>query len=364
VRIATLSNAAVIHTRRWVGWFRERGHEVRLWSLERGAQELGAEPLPSPPLPDFLRYPLAAGALRRALAAYAPDLVDAHFVPNYGLLGALAGRRPLAVAAWGSDLLISAGPDPLRRARARFVLQRADAVVADSENLAAAARRRGADASRVHAIPWGIDLARFRAGAAREPGLLLSTRMHEPIYDLPTLIRGVQPLMARRPELSLVIAGDGGARPALEALAARLLPAGRTRFVGRLAPEALAEWLGRATVYLSASHTDSTSLSLLEAMASGAVPVVSDLEGNREWVAEGEGARLFAPGDAAGVTAALARALDDPAWAAAARARNREVVERRGDVRVNMARIEALYAGLVAAARAGRPVGGGGGAGP
>src|SRR5205814_6004151 len=115
-------------------------HEVRLWSLERGPAGLAVEPLPAAPLPGFVRYALAAGSLRRALAGFAPDLVDAHYVPNYGLLGALSGRRPLAVTAWGSDLLIAARRDPLQRARARFVLGRADLVLADAENLARAAR--------------------------------------------------------------------------------------------------------------------------------------------------------------------------------------------------------------------------------
>jgi len=351
VRIATLSNAAVVHTQRWVEHFRARGHEVGLWSLEPGPPRLGARPLPRLPLPGFLRYPLAAPALRRELAAFAPDVVDAHFVPNYGLLGALAGRRPLAVTAWGSDLLVVGPRDALQRARARFVLRRADLVLADSGNLAAAARRLGAAPARVREIPWGVDLRRFRDRDAREPGLLLSARMHEPVYDIPTVLRGAAVVLARLPHARLVVTGDGSLRPALERMAAELLPRGRVTFTGRLELDTLAAWLARAEVYLSASRSDSTSLSLLEAMACGAVPVVSDLEGNREWVGEGDGARLFPPGDAAGLAAAALRALDDPGWTAAARARNRAVVTERADREANMARIEALFAELAGAAR-------------
>jgi glycosyltransferase involved in cell wall biosynthesis len=278
-------------------------------------------------------------------------LVNAHFVPNYGMLAALADRHPLAVAAWGSDLLVGARRGPLERARARFVLGRADLVLADSEGLAAAARALGAPAGRTVAIPWGVDLERFRPAAAREPGLLLSTRMHEPVYDLPTIIEAVRPVLIQRPQTRLVVAGDGRRRGSLERLAARRLPAGRYAFVGRLAPEDLAACLGRAAVYLSASRSDSTSISLLEAMACGAIPVVCDLEGNREWVAEGEGARLFSAGDPADAARAVNRALDDEAWAAAARARNRQVVEARADWTANMARVESLFETLVGRGR-------------
>jgi len=347
VRIATLSNAAVIHTRRWVEFFRARGHDVRVWSLEPGPSDLGAHPLPALPLPGVLRYPLAAPALRRALAAFHPDIVDAHFVPNYGLLGALSSVRPLCVTAWGSDLLVKGGADPLQTARARFVLSRADAVVADGDNLAEAARRLGARDGRVHAIPWGVDLARFHP-RSRERGLILSTRMHEPVYDLPTVLRAFRRVAERNDSARLVVAGNGSLTHELERMAERELPAHRVEFVGRLTPDAMADWLGRAEVAVSASHSDSTSMSLLESMAAGAVPVVTDHEGNRAWVRDGEGARLFVAGDSDGLARGILAALEDTAWADRARRINRERVERDGDADVNMGRIERLFESLVA----------------
>ncbi|HEY3216727.1 MAG TPA: glycosyltransferase family 4 protein [Candidatus Eisenbacteria bacterium] len=349
MRIATLANAAVVHTWRWVEYFRSRGHEVEVWSLERGPETLRAHSLGVPPLPGFVRYPLAAPALARALARFDPDLVDAHFVPNYGLLAVLVARHPLSVAAWGSDLLLARGA--AQRARAGFVLRRADLILADAENLARAARVLGAPEQRVRCIPWGIDLERFRPTGARDSGLLLSTRRLEPIYDLKTLLAGVAPVLHRRVGTRLVIAGEGSQRRALESIAAATLPADRFQFVGTLDATSLAGWLARADLYLSASRSDSTSVSLLEAMASGAVPVVSDLEGNREWVQEGVGARLFRPGDPASLTQAVEAALDDPPWAERARAHNRSVAESRADGARGLARIESLFRSLVAEPR-------------
>ena len=351
MRIATLSNAAVVHTQRWVEFFRARGHEARLWSLEAGPPELDAAPLPRLPLPGLLRYPLAVPALRRALDRFRPDVVDAHFVPNYGLMGALSGVRPLVVSAWGSDLLVTGTANPLQAARARFVLSRAAAVIADAENLADAARRLGGG-HRVHHIAWGIDVAACRPAAVRERGLIVSTRMHEAVYDLPTVLRGAGEILADDPAARLVVAGAGSLTPRLERLAAATLPAGRWRFVGRLPTAELCDWLGRAEIYVSASRSDSTSQSLLEAMACGAVPVVSDIAGNRGWVGDGDGARLFAAGDAADLARALRAARADPAWAAAARRRNRQRVERDGDAAVNMARIERLFVSLAGPSRA------------
>jgi len=358
MRIATLANASVVHTRRWVEHFRARGHDVRVFSVEppwdgaAAGAAAGFVRLPAAPLPGVLRYPLAVPRLRQALRAFAPDLVDAHFVPNYGLMGALAGRRPLSIAAWGSDLLLSAGRGPWRRARARFALERAALVLCDAENLARAARDAGAPHANVRVIPWGVDRALFRPARERERGLVVSARMHEDVYDLPTLIEAFSRVLPSHAEARLVIAGDGSRRASLERLAEAKLPRERFRFVGRLPGAELATWFSRAEVVLSASRSDSTSQSLLEAMAAGAVPVVSDIEGNREWVGEGDGARLFALGDAAACAAALERALADPAWREEARARNAAVIAARGDWQANLARIEACFAALAS----GRPL--------
>jgi glycosyltransferase involved in cell wall biosynthesis len=367
MRLATLANASVVHTRRWVEHFRARGHDVRVFTLEPPWTEAGPAPggagsgaaaanvirLPSPPLPGLLRYPLAVPALRRELERFAPDLVDAHFVPNYGLMGALAGFQPLSIAAWGSDLLLASPATWLWRApRLRFALRRAALVLCDAANLAEAARRAGADPAVVRAIPWGVDRTLYRPAPEREPGLLLSTRMHETVYDLETVIEGAARVLRSRPHARLVLAGDGSRRAALERLAAARLPRDRHRFVGRLAPAELAGWLTRAEVYLSASRSDSTSQSLLEAMAAGALPVVSDIEGNREWVDDAQAlpnrgaARLFPPGDAVALASALEAALADRAWAARARAQNIAVIAARGDWHANLARIEACFAAL------------------
>ena len=176
--------------------------------------------------------------------------------------------------------------------------------------------------------------------------------MHEAVYDLPTVIRGLAPVLAEHAGAHVVFAGDGTLRASLERLAGESLPAGRWRFSGRIPPAEMAALLARAEVCVSASLSDSTSQSLLEAMAAGALPVVSDIEGNREWVGPGDGAQLFAPGDAAALGAGVRIALTDAAWAARARARNAQVVERRGDWHTNLARIERCFECLAA----GRPL--------
>jgi glycosyltransferase involved in cell wall biosynthesis len=65
-----------------------------------------------------------------------------------------------------------------------------------------------------------------------------------------------------------------------------------------------------ADLYISASHSDGTSISLLEAMACGAPVLLSDIPGNREWVAPGKNGWLFPGGDANALAEAILRAIE------------------------------------------------------
>jgi glycosyltransferase involved in cell wall biosynthesis len=100
--------------------------------------------------------------------------------------------------------------------------------------------------------------------------------------------------------------------------------------IGRLARDQLRGLLRRSDVYVSAARSDGSSLSLLEALSVGLPVVVSDLDGNREWVDSDTIGRLFPVGDAESLGRALlevTRRSDD----AAGRAARREVVLARGD---------------------------------
>jgi glycosyltransferase involved in cell wall biosynthesis len=324
-----------------VAYFAERGHDVHVASCER-PDELAAtfHPLPAPPLPRALRYPLAAPALRALVARLAPAAINAHFVPNYGFMTALAGGHPHALSVWGSDVLLSAAHSPLHRWRARFALSRADLVFTDADMLTDAVVALGVPRARTLMVPLGVDTRVFASASASRgaDGLprVVSTRRLEPVYDIPTLLAGARAAAAST-AFALDVAGDGSLREAL-VLAGSDLP--RTSFHGALREDEIARLLQRADVYVSTSLSDSTSVSLLEAMACGAFPVVSDLPANREWIEHGVNGLLFPPGDAPRLAACLIDALADGARRADAATRNQAIVRARATRDACFGRIE------------------------
>jgi glycosyltransferase involved in cell wall biosynthesis len=179
--------------------------------------------------------------------------------------------------------------------------------------LARAAARLGAPEDRIWTRPWGVDtdaLAPRTSWAARRAAApearILWTRRLAPLYDPETFVRALGLLRRRGVPFRATVAGEGPLRPALEALARDLEIGALVRFTGWVGEEELRALYREHEIYVSLSRSDSTSQSLLEAMASGLVPVVSDIEGNREWVTHRDTGLLVPPGDAEAVACAIA----------------------------------------------------------
>jgi glycosyltransferase involved in cell wall biosynthesis len=123
----------------------------------------------------------------------------------------------------------------------------------------------------------------------------------EPIYRPQEVLRLFAAIAAAWPDAELVVANDGSLRPALQAQVAALGLASRVRFVGRLSAADQAVQYAQARWYLSLPESDSVSVSVLEAMAQGCIPVLSDLPANRELVRSGDNGLVL---DGAGAPAA------------------------------------------------------------
>jgi glycosyltransferase involved in cell wall biosynthesis len=338
VRLLLLAHGPSVHTRRWAAALHARGHAIRLLSAHAAPEGPVPARVVGWPLPArALRYASARGAVRAEARAFRPDVTVAHFLPNYGFLAAIAGLRPLFLACWGSDLLINATRTPLHRARARYTLRRADLVHVDARVLADAAIRLGAPPDRVWTRPWGVDTDGLRPGrpwaerrrAAGAPLRILWTRALEPLYDPETLLRALALLDGRGVAFAATLAGDGPLRSALEALARGLGIGDRVRFEGMVGEPRLRELLHGHEVYVSLSRSDSTSQSLLEAMAAGQVPVVTDIAGNREWIVHRACGLLVPVGDPEALAAALSELAEAPDEAAPLAEAARTVADRR-----------------------------------
>ena len=351
MRIALVAHSDAPWTPHYARFFTSAGHVVRIFSFC---------PLP---LPGFETIPLTASdeaagkavfltrvpRLRRLLRAFRPDVVFASYLISNGLSAALAWRGPLVVSVRGGDVLDQRGNPPLptwlRRGLTRFICGRSARVHAVSTELVDVLARWGIPGEKMACFPIGVDIDLFRPGetegVARNE-MVICTRRHDLVYENHVVVAALARLRDARPGLRATFVGGG---PLLERTRASAAAAGlgdRVEFLAQVSHDRMPQLLRAHGISVSAASSDGTSSSLLEAMASGLVPVLTRIAANEAWVKDGVNGLLFEVGDDRGLARAIERAASDVSLRGRCLADNPALVRERGDQRANNRRLLGL----------------------
>lgn len=343
------------HDYRFLASLAESGQETLYLRLERGPRQLEDRALPAAVRQVRWRggqgrfawrdVPALALALRQVVRAERPDVIHAGPLQSCALIAALAGARPLASMSWGSDILVDARSSRWMAWATRFALRHSDVLLGDCRAVQHAAQAYGFPAERVALFPWGVDLERFapagHPSALRERlgwqdcFVVLSLRSWEPIYGVDVVVRAFAQAAAVRPDLRLILLGNGSLAGQIQGLLHEHSLHQRVHMGGQVGQNELPGYYQAADLYVSASHSDGSSVSLMEALASGLPALVSDIPGNREWIEPGVAGWLFADGDAGALAQGMLRAAGDGGLLSRVRVEARALAERRADWRKN-----------------------------
>jgi glycosyltransferase involved in cell wall biosynthesis len=277
------------------------------------------------------------------------DLVHLHFPLPLGISALLLRpvvRRPFVVTVHGNADVYEL--PPLLAPATRAVLQRADAVVAVGEDLADHLRTAMRIAN-VTVIPNGIPVDTFEMSRSSGPGItLLSICRLVPRKNILVLIDAVERLVAEGHALSLVIAGTGPEKAAIEQRVARA--SGAIRFVGFIDEAEKRRLLASADAFVQLSTREGLSIAALEALASGVPCVVSDLPGVREPIDPGvTGWLVDNPEDVESAVAALRQVIADRDRLPEMRRACRQVAEERYSYEAMCASYWKVFASLTGA---------------
>jgi mannosyltransferase len=229
----------------------------------------------------------------------------------------------------------------------RFLLRRADAVIALSEEA------RASLPVKATVVSHGVDLSRFAPPASRSDafaalglpgrravGVVGRVRPEKGQGDF---VEALAPLLARFEDWTPVLVGLAKGRDAAWVEALKAKSGGKLVLVGEQAD--VAAWYRGLEVLVQSSHREAFSMVVLEAMASGCCVVASRLPYMHRVLEDGRTGLFFEPGDVVGLRAQLERALSDEALrkrlgeAAAEEARRRFGVAREVDA------LRAVYGG-------------------
>lgn len=325
------------------------GHRVRVYAPApaptAGRPPGGADDATvtfSPSVPMW-RYPEYRWAVWPSLAPLGRqfsrqvDVVHLHTPGMIGGIGFLAARRagtPLIgtfhTNLW--EMADSFGDGPLVgaffRAATTWTLGtywRCDRVTApsDSAREALVGRARKPFRRPIEVIPNGVETDRFRPGIDRPDWRARSGFADAPIVTylgrltadkgVHRFLDAVRDVAAQR-DLQAWIAGSGPEEPAVRRRLATEPALGRSvRFLGAVAEEEKAALLSQSDVYVLPSTSDTSSVSLLEAMASGAACLVTSVGGPRDLIDPGRTGLAFDPRTPGQLAERLGPLLDDAA---------------------------------------------------
>ena len=189
----------------------------------------------------------------------------------------------------------------------------ADEVVVPSGYLVDVFGQYGLRARAIHNI---VELDRFTY-RERQPlrPVFLTSRLLEPLYNVPCVLRAFAIIQESYPDARLTIAADGFLRRDLEALA-RELKLRQTEFIGFVKFEGMPALYDAADIYLSATSIDNMPSSLTESMACGLNVVTTDGGGAIPYIMTNEVSGLIVDrDDHKALAAAALRLLNDNEFA-------------------------------------------------
>jgi glycosyltransferase involved in cell wall biosynthesis len=247
--------------------------------------------------------------------------------------GARLARRPLVVKLVSDEVFERAA----RSGRYAGTLDEFQSVHGDGRTRALRATRNAALRSAYHvfcpsaylrdvALGWGLEAGRLsvlpnpappisalpeRAQLRRELDLdgdvLVFAGRLGPQKAVGTLLEALRDL----PAVTLVVAGDGPERSALEGRASELGLGGRVRFLGSVPRETVLQLFRAADASVLPSAWENFPHTVVEALAVGCPVIATAVGGVPEVVVDGENGLLVPAGDDRALAAAIARFFSD-----------------------------------------------------
>lgn len=219
-----------------------------------------------------------------------PHIVNAHYLTSYGFVAALVhclrfSGFTLVQSAWGSDILLTPAKGWHYRLMNRFLLNRASLITSTARSMSdEIARITGRP---VYTFAHGLEYLPPETDEKKIPWRFFSNRSLLPLYRIHKVIELFGRVQELHPEASLVIANTGPLSDNLRQLALKLPDPSSVSFVGYLNAQSQMQMYRQSMFYVSLPESDASSVSLLEAMAWGCIPLVADLPAMHEWIEHG-----------------------------------------------------------------------------
>ena len=300
------------HDYRFIKSISDGGHEVFFVQLEGNTRQVEDRPVPKNVHQviwkgggESFRWGNLAKLtvdFRRLTREIKPDLIHAGPIQTCAFIAVLSGFHPILTMSWGFDLMDDVHRNQWWEWDTRTTLKYSAFFTSDANVTCDKAVAYGMNPAKTIVFPWGVDLEHFNVQAFKRSNVqtftLFCSRSWEMRYGLDVLARAFVKVTQQNDNVDLILLNGGSQGGQIRQILYSGGVLDRVTFGGQISQTDLPRWYHMADLYISPSHVDGSSVSLMEALACGLPCLVSDIPANKEWILENENGWLFRDGDA------------------------------------------------------------------
>ena len=343
MKLCFFADASNIHTIRWTQYLARNNHEVYIISpsFPHIKDIEGVKIYKIPYYYSINTILLSFPYIKYILKKLKPDILHGIFLSHCGFYASLTGYRPFIGTALGSDVLLAPKLRIRRRAQLKYTLERADVITVDAEILKTSLKKMGYPDSRVKLIYFGVDASLLKQNIKKKNKVLISIRNLSDIYNIDIIIEAFFKIKQKASKYSLIVVGDIEKYPQLH----RVDP--HIKYIDPMPHNDIIELMNGCEIFVSVPSSDASSVSLLEALALGIFPIVTDLPANREWIKHGLNGLLVSPRNSTDLANKLLEAIQNRELRESSARINRLIIEDKALFQQNMHKLEKIYESLL-----------------
>lgn len=368
-----------IHSQRWINYFAGLDNEILVLSdsepkicFPSNVKVVNPKMNLFTKIAAFKIYPKPYGnesfkwiPYRKEVQKFKPDIVHAMEALAYGFTLAMCGKFPKVLTPWGNDVFL----DPFQSKIAGFLvkkgLEKADVISSNHPTLGNYLEKTfNISSTKADCFSWGLDLNIFNPFKKEEAeqlrkklqipenaDIIISNRRFSEYWGGRYVIYSLPFILKENPNTYFIIlrgSGESDFFREMKGYAEKTGISKNIRFIDeRISEQNMAVFLNLASVFISAAFTDMLSISVLEGMACGAVPVVSDLESYRTRINDGENGYLIPIKNSEKIAEKIIHLLKNPLLRKKMSEQNWEIIRKNDDWKLCAPKMLSLYEKLI-----------------
>ncbi len=355
MRICYLSDANSIHTKKWCSFFKDKGYDIHVISLNDGSipgvtvhsLNMNLDKVKSNNYINKFKYITYGSKVKALVNEINPDILHAHYATSYGFLGSTTKFHPYIISVWGSDVYDFPKKNIFFRKFVERNLSTADVILSTSKVMAEETRKY--TDKNIDITPFGVDISFFKPRddkyEPKEKIVIGTIKALEKKYGIEYMIRAFGDLSKKYNNIYLEIGGIGSQHEYLETLCKELMIEGRVKFLGFISPKEVVDAFNRFDIAVFPSTLDSESFGVaaVEAQACGTPTIVSNVGGLPEATCPEKSSIVVERENVSQLKEAMERLIVDRTLRIDMGKFGRKFVEDNYNVKDNFNKVDKLY---------------------